>query len=113
MFSVRFQKTGEDIMSFIVNKKYSPEGFILIVTDKEIVGKVFEEGKKQLDLSKKFYSGDERNAEAVKALIPEVYILHLTGERAVALGVELKLVDSQRIVWVDNVPHAEVLISNS
>jgi uncharacterized protein len=100
-------------MSFIVAKKFTPEGMILVVTDKEIVGKVFEEGNKQLDLSNKFYSGKDRDVEAIKALVPEVYILHLTGEKAVALGVELNLVDSQRIVWVDNVPHAEVLISNS
>ncbi len=99
-------------MSFIVAKKFSPEGMILVITDKEIVGKKFEEGKKQLDLSNKFYSGDERNVEAIKALIPETYILHLTGEKAVALGVELGFVDSQRIVWVSNIPHAEALITN-
>ncbi len=110
MFSVRFQKTGEEIMSFIVSKKFSEEGLILAVTDKELVGKIFEEGNKQLDLSKKFYLGDERNKEAVEALIPEVYILHLTGEKAVALGVELELIDPQRIVWISNVPHAEVLL---
>ena len=100
-------------MSFIVNKKFAPDGLILVVTDKEILGKVFEEGKKQLDLSNKFYSGDERDAEAVKALIPEAYILHLTGEKAVALGVELGLVDSQRIIWISNVPHAEALVTSS
>jgi hypothetical protein len=100
-------------MNFIVSKKLSPEGMILVITDKEIVGKLFEEGNKQLDLSKKFYSGDERDAEAVKAIIPEAYILHLTGERAVALGTELDLVDPQRIIWISNVPHAEVLVVSS
>ena len=99
-------------MNFIVAKKFSPEGLILVVTDKEIVGKIFEEGNKQLDLSKKFYSGDERDVEAVKAIILESYILHLTGENAVALGVELGFVDPQRIVWVSNVPHAEALITS-
>ena len=97
-------------MSFIVVKKLSPEGLILVVTDKEIVGKLFEEGNKQLDLTKKFYSGDERDVEAVKALIPEAYILHLTGKNAVALGTELNLVDPQKIIWIANVPHAEVLV---
>ena len=97
-------------MSFIVSKKFAPEGLILVVTDKEIVGKTFEEGNKQLDLSKKFYSGDNRSVEEVKAIIKEAYILHLTGEKAVALGVELELVDSEKIIWISNVPHAEVLM---
>jgi len=97
-------------MSFIVAKKFAPEGLILVVTDKEILGKVFEEGKKQLNLSNKFYLGSERDNEAVKALIPEVYILHLTGEKAVALGLELNLVDNEKVVWISGVPHTEVLI---
>ena len=99
-------------MNFIVTKKLSSEGMILVVTDKEIVGQKFEEGNKQLDLSNKFYSGDERNTEAIKAIIPESYILHLTGEKAVALGVELGFVDPQRIIWISNVPHAEVLLKS-
>ena len=100
-------------MKFIVNEKQTSQGIILVVTDSNIIGKKFEEGNKQLDLSKKFYSGDERDAEAVKAIIPEAYILHLTGERAVALGTELDLVDPQRIIWISNVPHAEVLVVSS
>ena len=100
-------------MSFIVSKKFAPEGLILVVTDKEILGKVFEEGNKQLDLSKKFYLGDERTSDEVKVIIEEAYILHLTGEKAVALGVELELVDSEKIIWISNIPHAEVLIARS
>ena len=97
-------------MSFIVSKKFAPEGMILVVTDKEIVGKLFEEGNKQLDLTKNFYSGKERNEEAIKAIIPETYILHLTGEKAVALGIELGYVDKEKVVWISGIPHAEVLL---
>ena len=99
-------------MNFIVVKKFAPEGLILVVTDKEIVGTFFEENNKQLDLSKKFYIGDEQDSEAVKALVSEAYIVHLTGKNAVALGTELNLVDPQRIVWISNIPHAEVLVIN-
>jgi hypothetical protein len=97
-------------MSFIVSKKFAPEGMILVITDKEIVGKIFEEGNKQLDLSKKFYLGDERTATEIKGIITESYILHLTGEKAIALGIELNFVDSEKVIWISNIPHAEVLL---
>ena len=97
-------------MNFIISKKFAPEGLILVITDKDIVGKLFEEGNKQLDLTKNFYLGDERDAEAVKSLIPEAHILHLTGEKAVALGIELDYVDKDKVVWISGIPHAEALL---
>ena len=99
-------------MSFIVSKKFAPEGLILVITDKEIMGKIFEEENKQLDLSKKFYSGEERTVTEIKEILLESYILHLTGEKAVALATELNLIDPENIIWISNVPHAEVLLDH-
>ena len=74
----------------------------------ELFGKDFEEGNKQLDLTSKFYQGEEKSEEEVKTLINDAHILHLTGKEAVALGKELNLVE--KVVVIDNVPHAEVLL---
>ena len=92
----------------IVNTKTTPEGLILIVTDSDLIGKKFEEGKKQLDLTKKFYLGEEKSVEEIKELLNDAYILHLTGKEAVAFGKELGLVD--KVIVIDNVEHAEVLL---
>ena len=96
-------------MIFIVAQKQGPHGMLLVVTDKDILGKVFSEGKKQLDLSKNFYQGEEQNKEEVKALVAVAQHLHLTGKSVVALGVEMDLIDPGRILWVQGVPHAEVV----
>lgn len=95
-------------MEFIVSEKDTPNGIILVVTDKGLVGKIFEEGNKQLDLSKKFYQGELKNEEEVKKLCKDSYIIHLTGEKAVSLGKKIGLV--KKIITIDNVPHAEVLL---
>lgn len=97
-------------MNFVISKKRTEKGILLIVTDKEIVGKVFEEGKKQLDLSKKFYEGIEKSEKEVKKTFANVYIIHLTGENAVGLGIELGLVNKDKILWIEKIPHAEVLM---
>ena len=92
----------------IVNTKTTPEGLILIVTDSDIINQKFEEGKKQLDLTSKFYQGEEKSKEEIKELINDAHILHLTGKEAVALGKELNLVEN--IITIKDIPHAEVLL---
>ena len=94
--------------TFIFKEKTSPQGLIMIITDPDIIGKKFETKKLQLDLTKEFYEGTEKTKEEIKIRLKKAYVVHLTGKRAVALGVEIGIVDSERILIVDGVPHAEV-----
>lgn len=96
-------------MVFVVSQKQGPHGLLLVITDKEIMGKVFEEGKVQLDLSKEFYKGVDMEREDTKKLLTKARTLHFTGKEAVALGVEQNLIDSNKILWVQDTPHAEVV----
>lgn len=97
-------------MTLIVSEKNGSHGLLMIVTDKDILGKVFEEGKLQLDLRKEFYQGEEKTKEEIKVICTAARDIHLTGKEAVALGVELGLVETERILWVEKVPHAEVAL---
>ncbi len=96
-------------MQFIVSEKDSTHGLLLVITDEDIVGKKFEEGKRQLDLTAKFYLGETKTQEEVKKLIPQARHLHLTGKHIVAMTIELNLVEPKKILWVGGVPHAEVV----
>jgi len=94
-------------MKFIVAKKNGPHGLLLVITDADIVGKKFEEGRLQLDLSKEFYQGEEKNKKEVLLLIETAQHLHLTGKEAVSLGVTAEIIEKKKILWVKNIPHAE------
>lgn len=83
---------------------------ILVVTDPDILGKVHLEGRKQLDLSNKFYQGEEKNLTEVEELVEEAYILHLTGKNAVELGVRLGIVDRNKVLVIKGIPHAEAMV---
>lgn len=97
-------------MVLIGAEKQGPHGLLLVVTDKDILGKLFEEGKTQLDLRKGFYKGEERTKGQIKILCSAARDIHLTGKEAVALGVELGLVETDQVLWVKKVPHAEVAL---
>ncbi|MEK6939846.1 MAG: DUF424 family protein [Nanoarchaeota archaeon] len=96
-------------MEYIVAKKQSPFGMLVVVTDADIIGKKFEEERLQLDLAKKFYQGEPKNKEEVKQIMMTARHLHLTGKGAVAIGVEMGLVNPKKIIYIDNVPHAEIM----
>ncbi|MBI4152436.1 DUF424 family protein [Candidatus Woesearchaeota archaeon] len=97
-------------MALVVAEKEGTHGLLLVVTDSKIIGTLFEEKKKQLDLRSPFYQGKERSKEEIKQLIVTARDIVFTGKEAVALGVELDLVDPQKILYVQNVPHAQVAL---
>ena len=99
-------------MDYIVAQKSSKLGLVVAGTDEDLFGKVFEEGKLQLDLSKKFYQGDKKTKEEVKKIIVYARHVHLTGKGAVAMGVELDLVNPTKILFIKKVPHAEVMVED-
>ena len=99
-------------MTFIVSEKSAPNGMILVITDKEIMGKVFEEGKKVLDMSAKFYLGEEKSVGEVLAMAENAYIFHLTGIKAVGLGLKEKWIEKGKVLVVKGIPHAEVVKDN-
>ncbi len=97
-------------MKFIVSEKEGGHGLLLVVTDSDLLGKLFEEGKIQLDLRSTFYKGEEKTKEEVKTLLVGARDIMLTGKAAVALGIELDLVDPKKILYVQKVPHAQVAL---
>jgi hypothetical protein len=98
-------------MVLVVSLKKGANGSILVITDKDIIGKKFEEGKLQLDLTNDFYFGDEKSKEEIILMIKSARDVFVTGKEAVALVVELDLVDTSRIIYVDGVAHAQIALS--
>lgn len=92
----------------IVNTKDTPHGLLVIVCDSDLIGKKFEEGDKQLDLTVAFYEGKEMEPQMVADLMRNAEHIHLVGAESVALAQEEGLVEDEHILYVDSIPHAEV-----
>jgi hypothetical protein len=83
---------------------------IISIIDGGIIGKRFNENGIQLDLTADFYKGDEKNADEIEGLLRDVYIVHAVGKESVDFLCGLGLVDETNIMFVQEIPHAEVLI---
>ena len=100
-------------MEFIVAIKDSPKGPLLIITDKDLIGKKFEEDNLQLDLTSSFYQGEVMGKEKILELMKGAYIIHATGKGSIELLKDINLIDGNSgIISVDNVLHAEVYLGD-
>lgn len=90
--------------------KVSDRRLILAICDSDLVGKKFDDGKLQLDLTGEFYQGEEMDDEKIMCLLPKTYILNLVGKESVDFGVKHELVENKNIKKVKNIPHAQVML---
>lgn len=83
---------------------------ILVISDEDVVGKRYVEGKVQLDLTGDFYKGKAVANNEVKHMMRGAYIIHMVGEKSVQLGIDEGFVDEMHVKKIKGIPHAEVLL---
>ena len=94
----------------IVKIHSTPNGKLIAICDSDILGKVFEEGDLQLNLSSRFYQGEEKSEDDVAHLLKCGYVVNAVGKDAVALLKRMKLIEEGHILRVDGIPHAQCMI---
>lgn len=95
----------------MVKKHRTRDGkLILAVCDSELIGKKFEQGKIQLDLTTGFYKGEEKTESEILLMIQGAYILNLVGEKSVKLALKQGLIDETHILNIQGIPHAQCVI---
>ena len=80
---------------------------IIALCDKELIGKKFEEGNQQLDLTGNFYNGEDKNSIEVGDLIRNADILNIVGEKSIKLALEEGVIEKEHIIQIENIPHAQ------
>ena len=90
--------------------KLSDGRVMLAICDPNLLGKKFEEGKLQLDLSSDFYKGEEMDDEKILGYVDRTYIINLVGEESVDFGIRNMLIEKKSIIVVKGVPHAQVML---
>jgi hypothetical protein len=94
----------------IVKVHKKQEKTVVAVCDDDLLGKRFEEGDLQLDLTSDFYAGTKMDEKEAGDLVRNADIVNLVGEQSVKLGIEEGIVEKDRILKVDGIPHAEAVI---
>ncbi|MBD3313360.1 DUF424 family protein [Candidatus Woesearchaeota archaeon] len=96
----------------IVKIHKCPDGRkVIAVCDPDVLGKKFEKGELQLDLTTDFYKGEEKDKDELLAEIRKGSCnVNIAGKKSVAFFVESKIIEEDNIIEVDGVPHAQAVI---
>lgn len=91
-------------------KKYNQGSDLLIgACDEELIGKKFEDGKLQIDVSKAFYDGERISSEVLKRFLEEATIANLVGKETVKCAIDIGLVDPKCVLKIKGIPHAQMV----
>ncbi|MBN1544246.1 DUF424 family protein [Candidatus Woesearchaeota archaeon] len=94
----------------IVNVHSTPNGKLFAICDSDILGEVFEEGGRQLNLSSRFYQGKEMSEQDLERVLKDSYVINAVGKKSVALLIRLKMVDKKNVLKVSGVPYAQCVL---
>lgn len=91
-------------------KVYRVDREVLVaVCDEKYVGKEFYEDNVQLKVSEKFYGREPATCREVTEALREATIANLVGEESVACAISAGVIESDNIIFVENVPHAQMI----
>lgn len=98
----------------IVTKIHKTYRNVVAMCDAELVGKYFEEGKKQLDVRESFYKGDEisfkQAIELLKDQSKEDSTFNLIGPKTIQAALKAELISQESVLYVQKVPFTLILL---
>lgn len=87
---------------------------VVAVCDSGLIGKRFEEGIMQLEISENFFKGEEKTekevVELMKDLAGEDFTFNIVGRQAVDTALKAGIISKEGIRSVQGVPFALVLM---
>lgn len=85
------------------------QGRMVASADVGIVGEIFEEDGVRVDVDPDFYGDESASKDEVVEALRGASIANLVGENAVGAGIEADVIDEDRVLRVDGVPHAQMV----
>ena len=86
---------------------------VIAVCDSEIIGKKFEEGKRQLDVRENFYKGQEINEEELIRMmqfhVKEDATFNIVGQKSIQVALEAGIIEKEDISTINNIPFTLIL----
>lgn len=88
----------------------TPGSFITAACDKEIIGKIFREGKVVLNVSERFYKGELVDEKEAGKYFLDAVNLNIIGKNSVRIALDMNLISKESIIIIEGVPHAQSVL---
>lgn len=87
---------------------------VVAICDSDLLGKKFEEGKKQLEVRENFYKGTEVDKKELIKIIKRQLIedatFNIVGKESIQTAIETNIITKEAVAKIKNIPFALVLL---
>ena len=80
---------------------------VIALCDSELIGKKFEENDLQLDITERFYKGEELEEEEIISILKNADIINAVGKESIELAIKAGVVSRQNVIKIAGIPHAQ------
>ncbi len=87
---------------------------VVAICDSDLIGKTFEQGKKQLFVKESFYKGEEKTPEEVRKIMQDMKkedaTFNIVGEQSTEIALKAGIITKSHIKKIQEIPFALVLL---
>lgn len=80
---------------------------IVAVADKELIGKTFEENNLHLEVTERFYKGEEKTEEEIVKILKDATNVNLIGKKTIDAALKAGIISKENIITIQKIPHAQ------
>lgn len=81
----------------------------MAICDEDVLGETFRDGDIVLDVKEEFYCKEKIKEDTLKSFFDRATIINAVGQETIELLIDEELVDSDNVLEVEHVPHAQVV----
>ena len=86
--------------------KAGPDREVVALCDKELIGKKLSEGNIELNVSEKFYKGEELPDDKMAEILNNAQNVNILGKKSIAFAIKLGIITQENVLMIQGVPHA-------
>jgi uncharacterized protein len=83
--------------------------FLVAICDQECMGNTYREGKLSLKITSKFYGEQLVSLEKAIHELKKATIANLVGNAIIKECIRCGLIHEKGVIWIDGVPHAQII----
>ena len=88
--------------------------YIVAICDSDLIGKKFEQGKFQLDLTSSFFKGENISEKdlikKMQKMVKEDATFNIVGEKSINTAIKAGIISEKGIKKIDRIPFALILL---
>lgn len=93
----------------IALKVYNTRNEVMVAAcDSELLGKTFEDGDYQIQVSPDFYEDVKVSPENFISHLSEATIINLVGERVIDQAIKAGIMEEGGVIRIKGIPHAQI-----